>query len=246
MRALSAAELLEVWEHCGTQPPTERALSLIEAACPDLEPGMLARFSIGQRDALLLSVRESTFGPRFAAIANCPDCGEQLELGFDVEDIRVSPCPAAPLEPATFAVDDYELRFRLPDSLDLFAITANRDAQSARKALIERCLLSVRRQDHETPAHLLPEQVLARMEEEMSKVDPQANVMLAVDCPSCHQRWRAAFDIMGFFWSELDAWAQRLLADVHSLASRYGWREADILEMSAVRRNIYLKMSSSK
>ena len=226
------------------QPATERALSLLEASFPDLEPEMLARFSIGQRDALLLSVRESTFGPRVAAITNCPDCSEQLELGFDVEDLRVAPSPVAPLDPASLAVDDYELRFRLPDSLDLLAIAAHSDAQSAREALIKRCLLSARRREQETPVGLVPEQILVRMEEEMSKVDAQANVTLSLDCPSCHKSWSAAFDILGFFWSELDAWSQRLLADVHALASRYGWREADILEMSPVRRNIYLNMSS--
>ena len=244
MRPLSAAELLEVWEQGFSQPPAERALTLLEAACPDLESETLARFSVGQRDALLLSMRESTFGSRVAAIANCPDCNVQLELSFGVEDIRVSISTVVPIEPVAIGVDDYELRFRLPDSLDLFAISTHSGTQSAREVLIERCLLSARRREDQTPVCLVPEQVLATMEEEMSKLDPQANVELELDCPSCHKSWSAAFDILGFFWSELNAWAQRLLVEVHTLASRYGWREADILGMSASRRNIYLTMEN--
>lgn len=244
MRALSAAELLEVWEQGSTQPLPERALTLLEAVCPDLESETLARFSIGQRDALLLSARESTFGSRVAAIANCPDCNEQLELRFAIEDIRVSTLTAAPFEPASFSVEDYELQFRLPDSLDLLAISAQADLHAARDVLLERCLLSARRREDETPLSLLPEQVLARMEEEMSRLDAQANVQLALNCPSCHTAWSTAFDILLFFWSELNAWAQRLLTEVHALASRYGWREADILDMSAERRNIYLTLAN--
>jgi hypothetical protein len=242
MIALSAAQLLEVWERGSAKSLTERALALLESACPDLECQTVARFSIGRRDALVLSVRECTFGSRVAAIANCPDCDEQLELTFGVEDIRASILADEPIEPGTLAVGEYELRFRLPDSLDLLAIGAGNDAQSARDILIERCLLSARRREDEIPVARVPEEVLARMEEEMSKLDEQANVQLSLDCPSCERNWSAAFDILTFFWAELNAWAQRVLFEVHTLASRYGWREADILEMSAARRNIYLNM----
>lgn len=242
MRALSAAELVEVRERASTQLPTERALTLLGAACPDLETETLAGFSIGQRDSLLLSMRESMFGSRVEATVKCPDCDEQLELSFGVEDIRVSTSIAAPIGPGALEAGGYELRFRLPNSLDLLAISARSDAQSGRSVLIERCLLSARRRDNDTPVALLPEQVLARIEEEMSRLDSQANVQLALDCTSCDKSWSATFDILGFFWSELNAWAQRLFADVHTLASRYGWREADILEMSAARRNLYLVM----
>jgi hypothetical protein len=50
------------------------------------------------------------------------------------------------------------------------------------------------------------------------------------------------FDIISFFWTELDSLARRLLQDVHVLAKAYSWREADILSMSATRRQFYLEM----
>jgi hypothetical protein len=76
----------------------------------------------------------------------------------------------------------------------------------------------------------------------MLKLDAQANVQLDLHCPACQRGWTAAFDIVAFFWGELDAWAQRLLVEVHKLASAYGWSEADILGMSQVRRNLYLNI----
>ncbi len=50
------------------------------------------------------------------------------------------------------------------------------------------------------------------------------------------------FDVVSFFWSEICVQAKRLLREVHTLARAYGWREADILNMSTARRQFYLEM----
>ena len=76
----------------------------------------------------------------------------------------------------------------------------------------------------------------------MSAADPQADVELALACQSCGATWSAPFDIAGFLWAEIHAWAQQLLRDVHLLARAYGWREPDVLALSPVRRNLYLEL----
>ena len=242
MRELLAPELLEIWERGSAQPPTERALTLIHAARPDLETDALARLTIGRRDGILLSLRESTFGRRLTAVTSCPDCREQLELSFDLNDIRLSDSSLESAPPVTLVVGDYELRFRLPDSHDLIVAAAAGDVDSGRQILIGRCLLAAQTTNEEPVSDHLPAEILELVEQEMLKLDPQANVQVELECPSCRRGWTSAFDILAFFWSELDAWAQRLLVEVHKLASAYGWRETDILSMSAVRRNIYLNI----
>ena len=76
----------------------------------------------------------------------------------------------------------------------------------------------------------------------LDELDPQADVRLNLICPSCGHGWHALFDIATYFWREIDDWAQRTLRDVHTLAMAYGWREADILGLSAWRRQAYLQM----
>jgi hypothetical protein len=49
-------------------------------------------------------------------------------------------------------------------------------------------------------------------------------------------------DPLSFLWHELEQWARQTLAAVHRLAGAYGWREQDILALSAKRRQIYLEM----
>jgi hypothetical protein len=76
----------------------------------------------------------------------------------------------------------------------------------------------------------------------MSDADPQADVELALACPSCGHQWPAAFDIASFLWKELHAWALRTLREVHTLARSYGWREDDVLALSGTRRQLYLEL----
>ena len=75
----------------------------------------------------------------------------------------------------------------------------------------------------------------------MGEADPQADIRLALTCSECSLEWEATFDIVTFLWTEVDGWARRTLFEVHLLASAYGWRESDILALSAPRRRFYLE-----
>jgi hypothetical protein len=261
MRPLSAAELLDAWEEGYARAPVRRALLLLAAASPTTPPERLAELSIGQRDARLLRLREWIFGPQLDCLLACPQCGEQLELALHVADVWVpspSPAPAdnggglkAAAEKGgeagvlSLCLDGYEVQFRLPNSLDLIALRELPADDSPRLRLLERCLLTAHQttgDGQELPADELPNDVVGALVERMANADPQADVQLAVECPACGHGWAATFDIVSFFWSELNAWAQRTLYQVHTLAQAYGWREADVLAMSPWRRQYYLEM----
>ena len=249
MHALSASQLLAVWERALGRPHAERALALLAPACPELSPEELARLSVGRRDALLLTLREWTFGPRLACRAACERCGEPLELGFEVKDIRAVRAEAEAAEALTLSLDDYEVTFRLPDSRDLSAVAAEverggEDFNDARQSLLARCVLRVVEGGEERAqgALALPERVREAVAARMAEADPQSDIQLALSCPACEHRWSVAFDIVSYFWSEIGAWAGRTLREVHTLASAYGWREEDILAMSPRRRHAYLEM----
>lgn len=241
MRVLSASEWLTVWERGQAQSWPERALVILAAACPDLPMETLAGLSIGQRDAWLLTLREWTFGPQLAGLAMCPRCGERLDLPCNVADIQV-PLPEEPGNIFSLQMAGYEVSFRLPNSLDLMAITTSAAGVVPRQQLLERCLLAVLQHGTEQADEPLPPEVEQAVVARMAQVDPQADVQLALCCPGCNHHWQAPFDIVSFFWNEINAWAGRLLRDVHTLASAYGWHEADILALSPWRRQAYLGM----
>jgi hypothetical protein len=90
----------------------------------------------------------------------------------------------------------------------------------------------------------LPDSVIQAVLERMGHADPQANLEIELSCPACSHNWQETFDIVSFLWSEITAWAIRILREVHVLASAYGWREADILAMNPRRRQAYLELIS--
>src|ERR1051326_951774 len=144
MRALSAAELLAVWELASNQPPGQRVLALLAACAGDASPEELAQLSIGQSDARLLSLRERTFGPQLAAIATCPACGEALEFAVNVADIRSSP-PAHTNAQFEIEREDYAVQFRLPNNIDISTLDPDAVPQNNRQHLLSRCVLAARR-----------------------------------------------------------------------------------------------------
>ena len=242
MRPLSAHTLLRAWEIGQQQHPLERALTLLRFAFPEKSVAELTSFSIGRRDAYLLTLRELTFGPKLNGCADCPQCGDRLEFDCNVADIRLINPDEAVAPEYPLAVAGFELTFRLPNSQDLAAIVRLKDLGAANSLLVKRCLLQASRDGVSIPHSELPPAVVAQLAEQIAECDPQAEVLLSLSCPACSHSWQSLFDIVDFFWTELSAQAKRLLREVHVLARFYGWREADILSMSAVRRQLYLEL----
>jgi hypothetical protein len=230
--SLSATELLNAWEIGLQQPPLLRALTLLLVAQPDRSIDQLAQLSLGQRNRALIDLREALFGPQLESVAACPQCGEQLSLEFATSDLL--PTTAPPPETLLLESETGAITFRVPNTLDLIAAAQMHDVAAARAVLLRRCV--------NQPIDPLPDRTIEAITQAMAQADPQADVQLALTCPACTHTWQVAFDIAAYLWTEINVWANRLLVEVHQLASAYGWREADILAMSAYRRERYLEM----
>ena len=243
MSTLSASELLTAWERGLGQRLMDRALTLLAATDPQSPRDALAKLSIGRRDAGLLSLREKIFGPQLTGLAECPRCHEQLELSFKAADIRNS-SDAAALEELSVSVEDWQVVFRLPNSDDLLAISDCRNVDEGRALLLRRCILGIEKNSEARVLDDAPANVIEAAVQKMGEADTLADVHLALTCPQCGHGWQAPFDIASFLWTEINAWAHRTLQDVNELARAYGWREADILELSPLRRQVYLELIS--
>lgn len=242
MRPLSSLELLEVWEAGRAQTPAVRALSLLATAAPGGRFDELARLPVGERDGLLFALRQWHFGSRIESRADCPSCGEQLELDFEIADVLSAAQPvgggALRLE-----ADGVEVEFRLPTTADLLdGFDGNPSTWPGQ--LLQRCIVSMRRDGAPADDDALPSGLTEAALARLAGADPRSDIQLAVACEACGSSCELTFDIVTFLWAEIDAWAQRLLLDVHLLAAAYGWSENDILNLGPVRREFYLAASS--
>jgi len=238
MRTPTAQELLGAWERGSSQGQVERGLELLALACPQTPSEALADLSVGNRDGLLLALRERTFGPDMTGVLACAACGETLEANFTTADLRAA---AGDAEPLDIDACGYQLRLRLLTSRDLSAAAHVHPAER-RQMLLNRCVVSASVGGTGATAEQLPAEVVQAVARRLAEADPQADAQLAMRCPACGHHWRTPFDILSFFWTELEAWAARALREVHVLASAYGWSERAILSINPLRRRWYLDL----
>jgi hypothetical protein len=252
MRAPSATDLLLAWERGLDRSSTQRALALLGACSPEITQDRLAALPIGARDTLLLRLRKSLFGNSVSAVSRCPKCSEKLDVAFSIDDVLDRRAVQMDLESVEFGVrthqlrtDGYDITYRLPTSADLLAISETLADIVPQAVLLQRCIIDVQLDGESAPVNELPDSITAAVSKKMADADPQAQIELALVCPGCSHAWHALFDVAAFLWSEVHAWAKRILREVHTLARAYGWREADILAMSARRRQMYLDLVRS-
>jgi hypothetical protein len=246
MKALTAQTLLQAWEHLHGKHPVRRSLALLRAAWPEVEAQQWGAMPIGVCDDWLLRLHESLFGTELDTLVGCPACSEPLQLSFSTTDLR----PTAVHEdtaaaPSALSCDGYELGYRLPNSNDLLEVIEG-GAQTPAGAvaqLLERCVLDARRDSTLIAVNELPPAVIDRLQQAMALRDPGADMRVALVCPACSHRFDRRFDIGAYLWEELDDWAQRTLAEVHTLASAYGWSEPQVLALSASRRQQYIGLA---
>ncbi len=242
--SLSKQQLLEVWEYGRNQHPVDQALTLLSFTSPDQTRNELAELSIGQRDIRLLALHERIFGEKISCDGDCPDCKQAVDISFTTKEIQ-TPSTVQGQQETELKWDDFKITYRLPNSWDLAVIANSIDEESARQLLIERCLVKINRKGISIAASELSEQAILKTEQAIAKSDPQAEILLDMNCPECDTEWQLLFDIVTFLWTEITVKAKRLLEEIHTLAKTYGWTETNILELSDVRRHIYLEMASS-
>jgi hypothetical protein len=251
---LSSEEVLRLWERGEGRAPAVCGLLMLAHARPGASPADLGAMTIGERELALLALRACTFGGRLVAVAACPVCpAGRVEFAVDVNELA----PAGALDAGGAAApgvrdarslveDGWRLVFRAPTVADSVALARCATAAAARTMLLQRCLREINAPDGTAhDAERLPPAVEARLAAAMTAADPTAELAADLVCPSCGKTWTAVLDIAAFLWKEITAQARRLVDEVRELALRYGWREADILRMSARRRRAYLEASAS-
>ena len=91
----------------------------------------------------------------------------------------------------------------------------------------------------ETPAFAPTFDALA---EAMENFDPLVSFRVDTQCPHCGSAINTPIDLEAIAIEQLERTQRTLLREVHQLASRYGWSEADTLAVPPWRRAHYLRL----
>jgi hypothetical protein len=228
------ATLMDLWDDAQSRTRPWRELAVLAGCCGEAID-TLAGLPLGERDRLLLAVRLHLFGDRVEAESRCADCGERLDLSFDIGDMIA---PRAADSPATRRLEARGVRVRALTSADVAAVLGAADPEPV---LLGRCV----EHDPAAAADALHDPALqAEIAAALEEADPGAETILTVRCPWCDAARESVFDPAAFLLAELGTYAARLVGEVDQLARAYGWPERDILALGPRRRRRYLERTS--
>lgn len=229
MRALTDTDCLGLSDHGLRRHPMDRALLVLQAALPEASHESLPDWTLGRRDRALAELHCLSFGPTLSGWLECERCAERLEFDIDARALANAEAGGGPVE-----INGWT--FRLPTIRDLARAAAAGEASAMVRKLLESCVLAGEDVGPWSEADI--ESIGERME----AADPLAETRLMFRCAGCGHEWAATLDMASFVWEQVAASAGRVAAEVHALASAYGWTEAEILSLSGARRARYLEM----
>jgi hypothetical protein len=204
---------------------------------------------VADRQYLLLSLRQATFGNLVRADLFCPwaDCGSRMQIQFRIDQVPVEEPPARSRvysmmlsESARDGSDEAqgEVRFRLPNGADQEALSpllAHNEAE-ALSLLLGRAIL-----DPEGTNGLSP-LARAEIEAEMERMAPKIEPSIETDCSECGRSFAVPFDVQRFFFGEMRTDGDLLYRQVHYLAYHYHWSENEIMAMPRTKRHQYVDL----
>jgi hypothetical protein len=212
-------------------------------AFPGIEYDQVVSLPVGIRDSLLLKLRQSIFGNILSSTSVCPSCDEKVEWEMQIESFGLSqPEESVNIKNFKFRKGDYSIAFRLPNSGDILHLSSDQTVETSYRWLLSRCILDIKHKRKELRYEDLPSDILDALAEQMTRKDKFADIRISLSCNKCSFQWEAVFDIISYFWTETNSWARQLLLEIGILASNFGWSEKQIIQLSPVRRKIYLEM----
>ncbi len=197
-----------------------------------------AELELGKRVECLL-VLAMADRPRRDLTLVCPfeDCGQRMELELELAELRALQREAEGL--AEIALPGSPaLRRPTAQDLALWSSTAYADEAEAREALVRQLVLEAALRERAAP-------ILSRwpaLAETLAEADPLLDFAVHTHCPYCERASRHPFDLEAFALDELEAQRERLIHDIHLLASHYHWSEEAILALPEWRRQAYLAL----
>jgi hypothetical protein len=247
-----------------SRPPAELVTRVLASCVRRIGPlapvteRMARDLTVGDRQFLLLKLREVTFGPDVVAVASCPwpACGKKMDVGFRIPDVPIRPGrgdgPVYELElsQAAALVDGGQLhrrvRFRLPTGADQEAVAVLLDSNpaGALRGLLERCVVAIGPAEPPRPEWLdaLCPRARAEIEQAMAAAAHGPELTMEARCPECARTFTLPFEVADFFFGEVHASTDLLYREVHYLAYHYHWSEAEILDLPWDKRRRYIEV----
>lgn len=197
----------------------------------------------GDRQALVLHLRAGLYGDRLSLVVRCPNPGCQALSDVDLRIPEIIPAPATPRPWVECETPDGRAQVREPTGADDEAVARRGGSRAERAAFLWSRLVVLDRQalvEGDWPA--LGAATRHAIAMALAEDTRAPELAFLARCPGCRALVEIVIDPFGLLSRELRVGADRLLAEVHSLAFHYHWPEGEILALPRPRRWRYLEL----
>ena len=214
---------------------------------------LMRQLLVGDRQYLMLKLREFTFGERVQAIVTCPwpGCATNVDVNFNISDIPIKDAKLSShihkcelSDPSKTETET--VCFRLPngDDQEVLANLLNENDAVASTQMLSRCIQSIGETISPGLEQVrdLSSQVRNQIEQHMQNLAPDVELTMEAICPECQRSFTIPFDLQEFFFGELKTSRELLRREVHYLAYHYHWSEEEILSMTRDKRHEYIEV----
>lgn len=200
---------------------TRAALALLDRLIGDASLPA-ASLCASDRDALLAELHRREWGDRIVTTRVCVACGERFDLSFALSAVQAHLAQTATGAPASPPNGRQELD------------AASQGARAGVLALAAALGVDADAQD----AAAAIEALAATLEAEA----PILDLEITAECVECGHPQAAHFDVQSFVLQRLIGERELLQAEVHQLASHYGWSLREILALPRPTRRGFVRM----
>lgn len=235
---LDERKLLEVWDRVALLARPGKEVAILSAITGE-SAERCARLPVGTRDRTLMQLHDRVFGDQYNCEARCQSCGSRMAFSFTSTDLGLEPPVEVDADSLILTEGRIVVRLRLPNSADVAAcVTANNPAA----ALFSRCVKVQSSPSHkvgEMRTSNLPSSLRHSSIERLAALDPYADLMFELECPSCAHQARVMFDPVVALLHEAGQDASFMhRATLQEVQSGPGANSSDFLER-LMRRHMY-------
>lgn len=195
---------------------------------------------IGDRMVLLLNLRQLTFGNVLHCIITCPSCIQKISIDIDIANLLKMTNISNLRNIHTLNIEKFKIKLRPLKTADQKSILSfsNKKTSELIEILIRLCIISSK------PAlpQRIPESLISIISTKLEEMDPMADIILDLHCPSCQHDFQTQFDLEKFILEEFHLRKQNLENEIHKIAFYYHWNEDTILSLPMKKRHRYVEL----